>query len=72
MKVLMTTDAVGGTWAYALELADALAEHDVEVALAVMGPPPADDQQAELRASAVERVHLGARDGALVSGRDEY
>ncbi|MDQ3796543.1 MAG: glycosyltransferase family 1 protein, partial [Pseudomonadota bacterium] len=33
MKVLMTTDAVGGVWSYALELARALEPFDIEVAL---------------------------------------
>ncbi|MBZ0236703.1 MAG: glycosyltransferase family 4 protein [Deltaproteobacteria bacterium] len=38
MRVLMTVDTVGGVWTYALELARALAVHDVEVTLATMGP----------------------------------
>jgi len=53
----MTADAVGGVWTYALDLADALAERDVEVTLCVMGPAPDRGQWAELRASRVERVH---------------
>ncbi|MEA2468313.1 MAG: glycogen synthase [Thermoleophilaceae bacterium] len=36
----MTTDAVGGVWTYARELAAALRERDVEVTLAVVGPVP--------------------------------
>ena len=36
----MTTDAVGGVWTYSRELAGALAGEDVEVVLAVLGPPP--------------------------------
>ena len=59
MKVLMTTDAVGGVWAYALELADALAEHDVEVTLCAMGPRPSADQRVELRSAAVSAAHFG-------------
>src|SRR4051794_27365470 len=43
MRVLMTADAVGGVWTYALELAHAL---DAEVTLATMGPRPDDDQLA--------------------------
>ena len=45
MRVLMTTDAVGGVWAYATELRAALAAQDVEVTLACLGtePPPEDD-----------------------------
>ena len=45
-KILMTADAVGGVWTYALELARALEDHGVQIALAVMGPPPSDDQRA--------------------------
>ena len=41
----MTTDAVGGVWTYALELARALAERDVQVTLAVLGPAPSDAQR---------------------------
>lgn len=37
LRVLMTADAVGGVWDYALELARALARSDVGVTLAVMG-----------------------------------
>ena len=42
MKVLMTADAVGGVWTYALELGRGLRERGVEVHLAVLGPPPDD------------------------------
>jgi glycogen synthase len=43
-RILMTADAVGGVWTYALELARALSRHDLSVTLAVMGPPPSIDQ----------------------------
>ena len=46
-RVLMTADAVGGVWTYALELARTLGTHGTEVALAVMGPPPTPSQRAE-------------------------
>lgn len=45
MKVLMTTDTVGGIWHYALELAHGLSEHGAEVALATLGDMPNDEQQ---------------------------
>jgi glycogen synthase len=48
MRILMTTDAVGGVWTYSLELARALRPHGVEVQLASMGPPP---DQAQLQAA---------------------
>ena len=57
MKVLMTADTVGGVWTYALELADALAEHDVEVSLVAMGAPLDASKRAELRASRVARAY---------------
>lgn len=44
MRLLMTADAVGGVWQYALELARAL--DDVQVTLALLGPPPDADQRA--------------------------
>jgi glycosyltransferase involved in cell wall biosynthesis len=42
MRVLMSTDAVGGVWTYAAELRGALAAAGVEVVLATLGPnrPP--------------------------------
>lgn len=40
MKVLMTADAIGGVWTYALALADAVAPYDVEIVLATMGRLP--------------------------------
>ena len=58
MKMLMTTDGVGGTWTYALELVDVLAERHVEVTLAVMGPPLRPDQRADLEASAARRAEV--------------
>ena len=47
MKLLQTTDCVGGVWAYALQLADGLAPHGVEIILATMGPPPDRSQRCE-------------------------
>lgn len=47
MRVLMTTDAIGGVWGYALELARALGDR-AEILLATMGPAPSADQLAEL------------------------
>jgi glycosyltransferase involved in cell wall biosynthesis len=48
-RVLMTADAVGGVFSYALELARALGPLGVEVTLAIMGRPPSGDQRAALR-----------------------
>lgn len=46
LRVLLTTDAVGGVWQYSLDLAAALAEAGVETVLAQMGPPPDAGQRA--------------------------
>ena len=53
----MTADAFGGVWTYALELVDALAEHDVGVTLAVMGDGLTERQRRQAAASAAEAVH---------------
>jgi glycogen(starch) synthase len=56
MKILMTADAAGGVWTYALELARALgpaaAPERVELTLAMIGPQPSDEQREEARAIA--------------------
>jgi len=57
VKVLMTADTVGGVWTYALELANALADSDVEVSLAAMGTPLDASQRADLRRSRVSRAY---------------
>jgi glycogen(starch) synthase len=46
MRVLMTADAVGGVWTYALELSQALSMRGISVVLATMGPRPSDEQRA--------------------------
>jgi glycogen synthase len=48
--VLMTADAVGGVWTFAVDLARALGAHGVRVTLAVTGPAPSDAQAAQLAA----------------------
>ena len=54
----MTADAAGGVWTYALELVDALAARDVQVALAVLDSP-APDQRAQLHRSSADRAFSG-------------
>lgn len=49
-RVLVSADAVGGVWTYALELARALAARGVEVHLAVLGPAPGAAERAEAAA----------------------
>lgn len=58
MKVLMTADAVGGVWSYALQLVRALEPLDVSVDLAVMGPPPSAAQRAQLAVAGNVRLHV--------------
>jgi glycosyltransferase involved in cell wall biosynthesis len=43
-RVLMTADAVGGVWTYALDLSRGLARTGVKVTLVVFGPAPSADQ----------------------------
>src|SRR5215475_1328854 len=49
MKVLMTTDCIGGVWNYSLELCRALAGHGVQVMLAVLGGRPSASQREQVR-----------------------
>jgi glycosyltransferase involved in cell wall biosynthesis len=42
---MMTADAVGGVWHYAMDLASALVEHQVETVVAVVGPGPDEAQR---------------------------
>jgi glycosyltransferase involved in cell wall biosynthesis len=44
IRVLMTTDAVGGVWQYSTDLAAGLLDHGIETALAVLGPAPSAAQ----------------------------
>jgi glycogen(starch) synthase len=46
IHMLATTDAVGGVWTYALDLARALLPHGVVTTLAVLGPPLSAPQRA--------------------------
>ena len=46
MRILMTADAVGGVWTYAIELARALP--DIDFTIATMGRRPTDAQRADV------------------------
>ena len=60
-RVLMTADAVGGVWSYALTLAAALGER-AKVLLAVTGPAPSPEQRSAAAAiPGLEMVHAGYR-----------
>src|SRR3954451_12134765 len=56
MRLLLTTDTVGGVWTYAVELARGLAPHGVDVLLATMGAPLSGAQRAE--AAALHNVRV--------------
>jgi glycosyltransferase involved in cell wall biosynthesis len=47
-KILMTVDAVGGIWTYAVQLGAALQKYNIEVFFACMGPPPDNLQKKQL------------------------
>jgi glycogen synthase len=44
LRVLMTADAVGGVWQYAIDLSSVLLRRGAHVTLAVMGPSPRESQ----------------------------
>lgn len=56
MKILMTTDTVGGVWNYSVELCKALQQYDVEIHLTAMGAWPSKEQREEI--SVFENVIL--------------
>jgi glycogen synthase len=62
-RVLMTADAVGGVWTFALELARAWGPAGARITLAVLGPPPSTAQAREARA--VPGLDLRHRPGRL-------
>ncbi|WP_201859664.1 glycosyltransferase family 4 protein [Microvirga soli] len=59
LHVLMTADAVGGVWQYALDLAAGLRAHGVRTTIAVLGPAPSMDQRAMAEAAGAEVVVTG-------------
>ncbi len=48
MKILLTTDTVGGVWTYAVDLARGLAPFGVKIAIATMGTPISHSQREQL------------------------
>jgi glycosyltransferase involved in cell wall biosynthesis len=60
LRVLLTTDAVGGVWTYSLDLARELGRNGIETVLAVLGPPPGDAaREAALAIPDLELVTTG-------------
>lgn len=66
----MTTDTVGGVWAYSMELCKALQKHKVKVHLAAMGNWPSKAQQGE--AEKLENVLLYKSDYKLEWMQDPW
>lgn len=62
IRILMTTDTVGGVWTYSCALAASLAASGAEVTLATLGPRARADQHEMLRGS---RIRLIETDLAL-------
>jgi glycogen synthase len=72
-RILMTADAVGGVWSYALDLIRELAPRGAQVLLAVTGPIP--DRSQEREAARIQNLNLVANPFPLewygnVSGED--
>lgn len=63
MRILMTTDTVGGVWTYCLELLRGLAPLDIHVTLATLGPPPRPRHLAAL--TGLDHVELAVHEGRL-------
>lgn len=49
MRVLMTTDTIGGVWTFTIDLVKGLEKYNVEVVLATMGAPLSSQQLAQVR-----------------------
>jgi glycosyltransferase involved in cell wall biosynthesis len=56
LRIMMTTDTVGGVWTYSATLAMALAQRGVEIHLVTMGPPMRVDQRAMLRHDRIQLI----------------
>jgi glycosyltransferase involved in cell wall biosynthesis len=59
LHVLMTADAVGGVWQYALDLSEGLRAHGVTMTIAVLGPSPSADQQAIAETTGAKLILTG-------------
>jgi glycogen(starch) synthase len=69
-RLLMTADAVGGVWHYAIELSRHLGSYGVEVILATMGPRPSSEQR--LQAARLGNVRLYESDFRLEWMKDPW
>ncbi len=62
-RILMSTDAVGGVWTYAIDLSRALGEVGIETILVTTGPGPSDAQRRTV--AAIETIRLIETDAPL-------
>jgi glycosyltransferase involved in cell wall biosynthesis len=67
-RIVVTADAVGGVWRYALDVAAGLVRRDVRAAVLGMGPEPSDAQRAEARTAGVALDWLDDRLDWTVQG----
>jgi glycosyltransferase involved in cell wall biosynthesis len=58
IHLLMTADAAGGIWTYALEMAQALSARGISTTLAVLGDRPSESALREARAIAGVRIEI--------------
>jgi len=63
LKILMTTDAVGGVWQYSMDLAAGLCSRGADILMATLGPRPSDVQRQQ--ASAIPAITLVESDYPL-------
>src|SRR3954452_14642461 len=56
IRILMTSDAVGGVWTYSTGLASALAAAGMEVHLVTLGPSPQGEKRAMLRGGRIRLI----------------
>ena len=59
MRVLVTADAVGGVWTYALDLAAGLRARGDDPVLAVLGPPASSDQAEAAQCAGLRLIDTG-------------
>lgn len=70
MKILMTTDTIGGVWTYSADLCEYLGKNGVEVHLAAMGSWPSEEQEQQIQK--LENVTLYKSDYKLEWMQDPW
>src|ERR1700744_4149597 len=58
IRLLMTADAAGGVWTYAVEVAQELSARGIATTIAVLGDPPSEPALREARAVADLQIEL--------------